>query len=53
MQQYACVEYARASSRAFARRAKLIFDRRFRDVPDSPHKAFLREAVDYCIDREL
>lgn len=53
MRHYDCVGYARDASRVFARRARQIFDRRFRAVPDSPHKAFLREAVDYVIDRDL
>ncbi len=53
MEKYDCIDYARRSSRAFALRAKRIFDERFHDVPDSRHKAFLREAVDYVIHRDL
>jgi geranylgeranyl diphosphate synthase, type II len=53
MQKYDCVEHAREASRTFARRAERIFDDRFRHVPDSQHKTFLREAVDYVIHRDL
>ncbi|MDP9106613.1 MAG: polyprenyl synthetase family protein [Candidatus Eremiobacteraeota bacterium] len=53
MQKYGCVGYAREASRSFARSAERIFDRYFGAVPDSQHKAFLREAVDYVVHREL
>lgn len=53
MQKYDCIDHARRSSRAFALRARRLFDRQFHDVPDSRHKSFLREAVDYVIHRDL
>jgi geranylgeranyl diphosphate synthase type II len=53
MKKYDCIGYAREASRASARRAERVFDTVFRDVPDSRHKAFLREAVDFVIHREL
>ena len=53
MHRYGSIEHAVNASRAFARKARAFFDRRFARVPDSIHKSFLREAIDYVINRDL
>lgn len=53
MLRYNSIDYARDISRAFARKARTIFDRGFAEVPESMHKAFLRETIDYVIERDL
>lgn len=53
MHAHGCLEHGRRVSRAFARRAGSRFEAALGELPDSPHKRFLRETVDYVIDREL
>ncbi len=53
MDRYGSIDYARGVSRAHARKAATAFERLFATVQDSPHKAFLREAIEYVIDRDL
>ncbi len=53
MLRYGSIDYARNVSRAHARKARLVFDRRFAQLPETSHKAFLREAIEYVIERDL
>ncbi len=53
MRRYGSIEYARAASRRFAVRARDVFDTAFGALPKTTHQAFLHEAIDYAIHREL
>lgn len=52
MHRYECLEYGRAVSQRFARRAEALFDEAMGTVPASPHKRFLEETIGYVIRRE-
>jgi geranylgeranyl diphosphate synthase type II len=53
MHQHGSIDYAREVSKAYARKARNLFSRDFADLPASPHKEFLGEAIDFVIERDL
>lgn len=53
MHRHGCLDYGRAVASSFARRARGLFARDLRDLPETPSKRFLRETIDYVIHRDL
>lgn len=53
MHRHGCLDHGRRMSVAYAEKAKVVFRRDLRDLPPSPHKQFLEEAIDYVIHRDL
>jgi geranylgeranyl diphosphate synthase type II len=53
MIRYGSIEYARRISRRYAVKARTIFDQGFANLRDTSHKEFLREAIQYVIERDL
>lgn len=53
MHAYGCLDYGRQASLAYARKAKAVFQRDLRALPESDHKQFLEETIDYVINRDL
>ncbi len=52
MRKHGCLERARATLRRFAVRARSLFDRAMGDLPETSHKRFLEQMVNYVIDRD-
>ena len=53
MHAHGCLDYGRQASLAYAHKAKAVFERDLRALPDSVHKQFLEETIDYVINRDL
>jgi geranylgeranyl diphosphate synthase type II len=53
MEQYGSIERGRELALLFAEKAGRIFESRFADLADSPHKEFLRGLVDFVLYRDL
>jgi geranylgeranyl diphosphate synthase type II len=53
MHKYDCLEYGRQVSVEFAKKAKATFRRELGELPDSAHRQFLNQVIDYVIHREL
>jgi len=53
MHEHQCLEYARRVSVSFAQKAKAIFQRDMRLLPDSPDKRFIEHTIDYVIRRDI
>jgi geranylgeranyl diphosphate synthase type II len=47
------IEYARHFALALAEQAAAAFERAFGGLPDSPHRRFLSEVVDFVVSRDL
>ena len=53
MHRYGCLDHGRQVALRFARRAKGVFQRELGALPESPHKQFLADTIDYVIHRDL
>ncbi len=53
MQKYDCIDYARAVARALAGEAIKEFEVAYALAPDSEDKRFIKQVVNYMIEREL
>ena len=53
MHAYGCLDYGRERSLDYARKAKAVFEKQLKDLPETPHKQFLEETIDYVIHRDL
>lgn len=53
MQRYDCIDRGRVVSKGFATKAQNLFDREASKWPDTSHKRFLKDAIDYVVYREL
>jgi geranylgeranyl diphosphate synthase, type II len=53
MHEHGCLEYARSVSVCFAQKAKAIFQRNMKRLPDSPDKRFIECTIDYVIRRDI
>jgi geranylgeranyl pyrophosphate synthase len=53
MQQYDCIEYARAVARRLADESLMEFEKAYAAAPESEDKQFIRDIVHYMIEREL
>ena len=53
MQRYQCLDRGRLISKNFATKAQALLEREASRWPDTSHKRFLKDAIDYVIYREL
>jgi geranylgeranyl diphosphate synthase, type II len=53
MQQYDCVEYARAVAKRLSDESLMEFEKAYASAPESEDKQFIRDVVHYMIEREL
>lgn len=53
MKRYQCLDRGRLISKNFATKAKTLLEHEASRWPDSSHKRFLKDAIDYVIYREL
>ncbi len=53
MKKYGSIDYAKAKAREFAKQSKEIFDRNFKDLPETDAKKIIRIAIDFVVNREV
>ncbi len=53
MKRYRCIDRGRLLSKSFATKARKLLEREASKWPDTSHKRFLKDAIDYVIYREL
>ena len=53
MHRHGCIDHGRRVARAHAERARGVFRRGLKGLPDTPHKRFLEQTVEYVVHRDL
>jgi len=52
MRERGSIDFAQSASREFLAAARQFFDSAYRDCPENEHKTFLRQLMDYIVDRD-
>jgi geranylgeranyl diphosphate synthase type II len=53
MRKYGSIDYGKQKAKEFAEKAKKVFDAEFAGMPEGQAKTFLRDLIDFVINREL
>jgi geranylgeranyl diphosphate synthase type II len=53
MKKHGCIRHGQQISQKFALKANALFERQLGSLPNSPHKAFLKELINYVVYRDV